>query len=411
MCLWFCDFMILWFGHSVIDSVVSSFLYLNMFQSAPNLVYIFLNAIPQDAFFRIFVWGGGAPPAKTDYNCFYIFQNLSFTTSDICWIARLSCFHSLAFPRSFSYYAFSTGASKTDLHYSSRLGRSTIRKIVDECIPAIIEVLKHEINTPSTEQQWESIIEEFYTRWNMPNCFGAVDGKHIFLKAPANMGSHYYNYKNRHSIVLMAVADARMRFTYVDIGCQGRISDGGVWANCSLRRAIEGNELYIPQTSLLPHTHVEAPNFMVADDAFPLSKNLMKPFPGRGLTYDQKIFNYRLSRARRIVENSFGILVAKFRIFISEIYATVERARGYVFACVCLHNFLIGRNAYVGTSELDRENPSSGQPLKAPECVSSSRIMLIISMCWLTRIAWLLRRKRCFGLTRVMWNFLLWLRP
>jgi len=254
-----------------------------------------------------------------------------------------------------------TGASKNDLHYSSRLGRSTIRKIIDECIAAIIEVLKQEIKTPSTEQQWKSIIEEFYTRWNIPNCFGAVDGKHVFLKAPAHMGSHYYNYKGRHSIVLMAVADAQMRFTYVDIGCQGRVSDGGVWANCSLRRAIEENELNIPQTSLLPRTNVEAPNFMVADDAFPLSKNLLKPFPGRGLTYDKKIFNYRLSRARRIIENAFGLLVAKFRIFKCEIDASVERARSYVLACVCLHNFLIGRNAYVAPSDLDRENPSSGR--------------------------------------------------
>ena len=46
------------------------------------------------------------------------------------------------------------------------------------------------------------------------------------LRQPRNSGSTFYNYKHQFSIVLMALADADYNFLYVDVGRQGRISDG-----------------------------------------------------------------------------------------------------------------------------------------------------------------------------------------
>jgi hypothetical protein len=61
---------------------------------------------------------------------------------------------------------------------------------------------------------------------------------------------------------------------------------------------------------LLPNSGV-----IVGDDAFPLKTYLMKQYLGANLAYDEKIYNYRLSRARKISENGFGILVSQFRVF------------------------------------------------------------------------------------------------
>jgi len=55
--------------------------------------------------------------------------------------------------------------------------------------------------------------EDFFNRWQFPNCVGAIDGKHISIQCPANTGSQFYSsYKKRISIILNAACDAKYRF-------------------------------------------------------------------------------------------------------------------------------------------------------------------------------------------------------
>ena len=79
----------------------------------------------------------------------------------------------------------------------------------------------------------------------------------------------------------------------------------------------------------------------MGDEAFPLMKNMMRPYPGKFLPENQQIFNYRLSRARRVVENAFGIAASRFRILRREIIAKPEKVERITMAVVALHNFLI----------------------------------------------------------------------
>ena len=54
---------------------------------------------------------------------------------------------------------------------------------------------------------------------------------------------------------------------------------------------------------------------MLRDDAFDLKKWLVKPYARHGMDLPQRVFNYRLSHGRRIVDQAFRILSSRFRIF------------------------------------------------------------------------------------------------
>lgn len=158
-----------------------------------------------------------------------------------------------------------------------------------------------------------------------------------------------------HSIVLMGIADAKYKFTYIDVGANGRISDGGVFNRTSFFRSLNDDKLHLPAPHPLPGRNEPVPYFLVADDAFALNNNLMKPYTHRNLNGLERIFNYRLSRARRIVENAFGILASRFRVFGKPINLHPEKARKITLACCALHNYLIMRsNVYFNPTLVDR---------------------------------------------------------
>ena len=206
-----------------------------------------------------------------------------------------------------------------------------------------------------------AIAEEFEDKWNFPNCIGAMDGKHINIKQPKNSGFYFFNYKGTFSIVLLALVDANYKFIYVDVGCNGRINDGGVFRNASLSTATVENVLYIP-----PPRNVRGlllPYVIVADDAFPLKENLVKPYPLRNLSTEHRVTNYRISRAREVSENAFGIMANRFRIFLSTIQLSPDNVEKIVLASCILHNFLRDKASpkYTPPASLDREDIESGE--------------------------------------------------
>lgn len=218
--------------------------------------------------------------------------------------------------------------------------------------------------TPTTEAEWREVAMGFETKWQFPNCLGAIDGKHIYIQPPANSGSTYHNYKSRFSVVLMAVVDADYKFIYANVGVQGRVSDGGIFGQSDLRAAMDRHLLNVPPPEPLPGSNISSPYAFVGDEAFPLRIDLMKPYPFRNLDHGQRIFNYNLSRARRTVENAFGILANRLRVFLSNIALEPEKVTTVTLAALCVHNFLRKKasDVYLPSTFADVEDANHNIP-------------------------------------------------
>lgn len=233
-----------------------------------------------------------------------------------------------------------------ELNHNFRIGYTTVRNIIYETCLAIWENLRHTAFPELNKERWIEIANGFNTNANYPNCIGAIDGKHIRLIKPSESGSLYYNYKNYFSIVLLAVCDADYKFTYIDVGAYGKCADSSIYKQSDLYEKLVDNNLGIPEKIPISDNGIPMPYVIVGDEAFGLSENLMRTYGGRGLTDNKRIFNYRLSRARRFIECTFGILVNKWRIFHRPMDVRKEFAIAIVKACCVLHNYVREREGY-----------------------------------------------------------------
>jgi len=170
------------------------------------------------------------------------------------------------------------------------------------------------------KEDWTEVANKFNGLWDFPNCLGAIDGKHCGIKCPQNGASLFYNYKvilnnwngnissynlrfylcifftkGFHSVVLMAVSDAECKFTYFDVGAFGSEGDSAVFSSCSFGKSLNSGKIDLPEPQ--PVFGKKLPFAFLADDAFPLGPNILKPYkPNKQkptLHITERLFNYR----------------------------------------------------------------------------------------------------------------------
>lgn len=237
------------------------------------------------------------------------------------------------------------------------MGERTVSNIVTEVCEAIWQRLQPIYMPEPTVEMWRNISLDYERKWQFFNCVGAIDGKHVATRKPLLSGSSFINYKQYFSIVLMATVDANYRFTTVDVGSMGRFSDANIFSNSPLGKMLHSGSLELPEPTPLPGQNTVTPYVFLGDEAFPLMRNLMRPFPKARVTgnYQNKVFNYRLSRARQTVECSFGILTSRFRVYKRPFECKLETIDKIVLATVVLHNYLRSESISNGTNQEEDE--------------------------------------------------------
>lgn len=232
-----------------------------------------------------------------------------------------------------------SGDSLISLANNFRLGHSTVVNSVHMVFAAIEDRMMDRFLPVPTEETWSAVADSFWSKWDFPNCLGALGAKLVHVTAPAHSGLRLCDSRN-FSLRLMALIDAECRFVVIQVGDHG--GDGEDFAASDLGRGMESETLHVPPSAPLPGAPQlgPAPFAMVGDATFPLKTYLMTPYAAEDLDHGEKLFNYRLSRARLTVERTFGILSARWRVLLQRINLSPENVNTLVIAACILHNFL-----------------------------------------------------------------------
>ena len=156
----------------------------------------------------------------------------------------------------------------------------------------------------------------------------------MVIDCPENTGSNFFNYKG--SIVLLASGDANYCFTAVDVGQYDSDNDSDAFANCDITKALESNSFNVPEPEHVQGCADKLPYVTLVDEGLPLKQYQIRPYPGKNLTEERAIFNYRLSRARRIIENILGFSLHDgefFAVQLEPMLQQLKELRLHVLLC------------------------------------------------------------------------------
>ncbi|XP_067614383.1 uncharacterized protein [Eurosta solidaginis] len=238
-------------------------------------------------------------------------------------------------------YALGSSSEYRSIANLFGVGKSTVCKILIEFYNEVWACIAPEYfkSFPLTRTGIEQGVADF-NAMGYPQCIGAIDGCHIEIHPKKEEPVDYYNYKGWYSVVLLALVDAKYRFMYIHCGSPGRCNDSSIFERSSLKRELQ--ECAILDEISWYHGRTKIPVHIISDSAFRLSQYVMKPYPYNiENSAGQKLFNYRLSKCRRVVENAFGHYKARFRRIGEGIDNHIKNANVVISAACRLHNFLI----------------------------------------------------------------------
>jgi len=191
----------------------------------------------------------------------------------------------------------------------------------------------------------------------LDGCVLAMDGLFVRTRCPYSSETEnrkdYVNRKGGFGIVILAGADVNAKFVFAISNHAGSTNDITIWQESDLRDAVDNGRL--PERF-----------FMIGDEAFSCTNQLLTPWPGRGLDTYKDSFNYWLSHSRQCIERAFGILTQRWGIFWRKFTFAYSRWSIVVQVCMKLHNFCINLNDKSPTVRFQEDQKEGDEWLVIP---------------------------------------------
>lgn len=216
---------------------------------------------------------------------------------------------------------------------------SSAHRVLTRVVNFILSLAGEYIRWPNSTEA-EETSNYFRKKQGIEGIIGAIDGSHIRINRPAKNQEEYCNRKGFHSVLLQAIVNHRKMFIDVVCGEPGSLHDSRMLKRSSIYHKGQESNLF-------------GKYFLLGDSAYPSLKWLVPPFKDNGnLTENEKLFNYRHSCCRIIIEHAFGLLKQRFRRLKKFYNLDIELIKKCIMAACILHNMCILKN---DTAELEND--------------------------------------------------------
>ncbi|XP_057764994.1 uncharacterized protein LOC130985849 [Salvia miltiorrhiza] len=173
-------------------------------------------------------------------------------------------------------------------------------------------------------------------RW-FKGCLGALDGTYIDVMVPSANKPRYRTRKGQISTNTLAVCDRNGKFVYVLPGWEGSAADSRVLRDALTR--VHGFRVPKRNYYLCDNGYANSDGFLAPYKRVRYHLREWGPMAARPQNA-QELFNLRHSKARNIIERSFGVMKMRWGILRSTSYYPIVIQNRIIMACFIINNFI-----------------------------------------------------------------------